>query len=109
MGRPMDRTTQVSSTSNVIAGVLPDPKQAAEHFRARVAFETDAWDVHEDLKAGSKDIVVVDARKPKSFEEGHIPGALNIPYREIGAATLNAILKDKLVVTYCASRNSGTA
>lgn len=45
----------------------------------------------------------VDARDPKLYAEGHIPGAVNIPFEKLSEnrATLDSIPKTDLVVTYC--------
>ncbi len=47
-----------------------------------------------------KDIVFVDARNPGRFEAGHIPGAMNIEWRQI-LEREDEIPKDKSVVLYC--------
>jgi rhodanese-related sulfurtransferase len=51
-----------------------------------------------------KKIMVIDARDPTQFSKGHIPGAVNIEWRQI-VAHRNEIPKDRLVVVYC---NSGS-
>ncbi len=45
---------------------------------------------------------VVDVRQPDEYDAGHIPGAVNIPLREL-AASVDEIPTDTPVVTYCAS------
>ncbi len=47
-----------------------------------------------------KDIVFVDARNPERFEAGHIPGAMNIEWRQI-LERQDEIPRDKSVVLYC--------
>lgn len=46
--------------------------------------------------------VVLDVRSPEEFREGHVPGALNIPYDEIDAS-LDSLgqYRDREVVVYC--------
>lgn len=78
-----------------------DPALAARHFQWRLGFETDPADVHADLSAGVADFVLVDARTREEFAAGHIPGAVNLSYREIDEATLGMLPPDQLVVTYC--------
>ena len=48
------------------------------------------------------DTVVIDVRTPREFTAGYIPGAINIPHRDIinGSANLQAY-KDKNIVFYC--------
>lgn len=46
--------------------------------------------------------VLIDIREPGEFAEGHIPGAINIPIRDI-PESLNHIPTDRPVFIYCAS------
>lgn len=46
--------------------------------------------------------VLIDVREVDEFEDGHIPGAINIPLRAL-AQNLNMIPTDKPVMVYCAS------
>lgn len=34
-------------------------------------------------KLGDDDLQIVDIRPPRAFEQGHIPGAINIPFGEL--------------------------
>jgi len=45
-------------------------------------------------------VVVVDGRPPADFAQGHLPGALSIPFGEI-SERYQALPKDKLIVVYC--------
>ena len=47
-------------------------------------------------------LFVLDVRTPKEFAEGHVPGAVNVPYDQI-ASQLALIPKDRDVVLYCRS------
>ena len=77
------------------------PAEAAAHFEAEFRFETDCWDVHEALETGA-DFVLLDVRSPALFAKGHIPGAVNLPYRKIVASKLAAYPPETIFVTYCA-------
>jgi rhodanese-related sulfurtransferase len=79
------------------------PADAVKHFAARLAFETDPSDVHADMQKGVQGFVVVDCRSPASFAKGHIPGAINLPYRTMNAETTAKLPKEKVIVTYCTS------
>ncbi len=46
--------------------------------------------------------LVIDVRQPAEYEEGHIPGAINIPLREL-AANVDKIPTDQAVYVYCKS------
>jgi rhodanese-related sulfurtransferase len=54
-------------------------------------------------------LFVLDVRSPEEFKEGHVPGAVNVPYDQI-ATRLSEVPKDKDVVLYCRSgRRAGIA
>jgi len=57
-------------------------------------------ELKEKLDAGA-DLVVVDVRSKEEFEQGHIPGAISIPYSEM-KARYRELPRDKEIITYCA-------
>ena len=71
-----------------------------QHYADKLAYEIDAWDLAVALRDGER-VVVVDARAPEAFAREHIPGAVNVPHRTMSAATVAAIDRSALVVTYC--------
>ncbi len=78
-----------------------DPATALAHFERRLGLETDCSDVHESLK-DRLDFVLVDVRGPKPYGAGHMPGAVNIPYRTMTAERMAEYPKDTAFVVYCA-------
>jgi rhodanese-related sulfurtransferase len=46
---------------------------------------------------------VVDVRTPQEFASGHVPGAINIPYEEVGKRTAEIGPSSTPVVLYCRS------
>ena len=71
-----------------------------KHYEDKLAYEIDSWDQHVALDTG-ENIVVIDARSASAYSAEHIPGAVNVPHREMSAATTSGIDRDALVVTYC--------
>ena len=51
-----------------------------EFYKAKLNYETDAWDLFEALNNGEP-IVVIDARSAEAYEIEHIPTSINIPHR----------------------------
>ena len=48
--------------------------------------------------------IILDTREQDEFDEGHIPGAILIPYTEIENKAIELIPdKDKLILVYCRS------
>jgi rhodanese-related sulfurtransferase len=70
------------------------------YYLAKLAYETDPWDLRVALEAGEA-ILVVDIRSPEAYQREHIAGAINIPHRTMSAETTRHIDKNALVVTYC--------
>ena len=70
-----------------------------EFYEHKLAFETDSWDLSELLKKGN--VIVVDARSAEAFRREHIPGAVNIPHREMSRQTTKGLSSDQLYVIYC--------
>ncbi|GIF40919.1 rhodanese-like domain-containing protein [Actinoplanes xinjiangensis] len=74
---------------------------AIEHFSNRLRFETDVSDVHHDLEAATPGLVVVDSRSTEAWNQGHLPGAIHLPTREIAARAATTVPSGSAVVTYC--------
>ncbi|MGI5502703.1 rhodanese-like domain-containing protein [Lentzea sp. CA-135723] len=88
--------------TNALRFPAADPKIAAEHFAAELAFEADPDDVHRDLLDGTATgYVLVETRAPEAFAQARIPGAINLPYRDL-PDTLD-LDPDLVYVCYCES------
>lgn len=92
-------------TSPVTALPPADSATALAHFRRRLSLETDCADVHQALAAAGDDgagFVLLDVRSPALYGRGHVPGAINLPHREIEPTRLTRWPADVLFVVYCA-------
>ncbi|WMN61392.1 rhodanese-like domain-containing protein [Pseudoalteromonas xiamenensis] len=69
-------------------------------YESKLAYEMDAWDLHEAMKAG-QDVVVLDVRQTPSFNKKHIDGAVSYPHKNITAENLADFNQNTLYVTYC--------
>ena len=78
------------------------PADALAHFNRRLAFETDCSDVNAALQNGEQDFLLLDVRNAAAFAAGHVPGALNLPTREIDAQRMAQFPSGSLFVVYCA-------
>ncbi|MCW2290757.1 rhodanese-related sulfurtransferase [Pseudomonas sp. BIGb0408] len=79
-----------------------EPAVALAHFSRRLSVETDCSDVHQSQQAGEVDYLLVDVRNPQAFATSHVPGAINIPSREITAERMADFPAETLFVVYCA-------
>ena len=43
---------------------------------------------------------LIDLRTPESFQKGHIPSAINIPYSQLPTKSLSTFSKD-IIILYC--------
>jgi rhodanese-related sulfurtransferase len=88
--------------SRVLEIPAAKPKAAKKHFSAKLALETDASDVHEDMKNGVKGFTLLDARRPESFAREHIKGAEHFWHNEISKKSAKRLSKKQVYVVYCA-------
>ena len=77
------------------------PADAAAHFTARLAVETDVSDVHAALETGRPGFVLLDSRSAQAWAQGHVPGALHLPGREVPDRAAAELDRSVPVVTYC--------
>lgn len=73
---------------------------ALSYFSAKLTFETDSSDVYAAQKAGDT-FVLVDVRGDAAWQQGRIPGAIHMPYRQIADRAPQEIPLDVPVVVYC--------
>lgn len=73
---------------------------ALAYYSAKLRFETDASDVYAAQKAGDV-FVLVDVRSVEAWEQGHVAGAVHMPYRDIATRAPQEIPAGTPVVVYC--------
>jgi len=88
--------------TNALRFPAADPRAAAAFFAAELSFEADPDDVHRDLRAGdTAGYVLVETRAPEAFAQARIPGAINLPYRDLPADL--DLDPDLVYICYCES------
>ncbi len=70
------------------------------HYRRKLAYEMDSWDLHAALGSGEP-VVVVDGRSEEAYAAEHIPGALNLPHRRISSDSTALLDTSMTYVCYC--------
>ena len=59
-----------------------------------------------ELMEADSDYILLDVRRDDEFEEGHIPGAINIPNESIGTEDIAELPdKNQTIYVYCRSGN----
>lgn len=71
-----------------------------EFYQRKLSFEMDPSDLFDAMKMGER-VKPIDARKSYGFENEHIPGAINIPHREMSEESTSHLSKDIVYVVYC--------
>jgi rhodanese-related sulfurtransferase len=94
-------TTTLPSRFPVTEHPAADSAEAAAHFQSLLRFETDCWDVHEELETGQPTFVLLDVRGPDGFAAGHVPGARNLPHGRINDRNLAEFPPGTTFVVYC--------
>lgn len=69
-------------------------------YENKLSFEIDSWDLKVALEAG-ENVVIIDSRSAEAYAKEHIPGAINLPHRQMSDATTAHLDRKALVVTYC--------
>ncbi len=82
-------------------GVAAAAADAVEHYEAKLAYETDCWDVNAALQRREPNFVVLDVRSPALFAAGHVPGAINLPHGRIIERNLQTYAGSTVFVVYC--------
>ena len=73
---------------------------ATDYFRAKLAHETDAWDLRVMLRERN-DMVIIDARSDAAYAQEHIPQAVSFPHSKMNAASTKNLDPAALYVIYC--------
>jgi rhodanese-related sulfurtransferase len=79
---------------------IQDPQKARAYFESKVAFTTGPMELSQQLESHSMNIV--DVREAEDYEQGHIPGAINLPHGTWDNP--RGLAKDKTNVVYCYSQ-----
>jgi rhodanese-related sulfurtransferase/DNA-binding transcriptional ArsR family regulator len=90
----------VSALGRVAESQVKDVQRLVrDHLTARDDIEPiSRVELSKRLREGS--VTVVDVRPPEEYAAGHVPGAINLPLRNIGAR-LEGLPKRREVIAYC--------
>jgi rhodanese-related sulfurtransferase len=95
----MTQTTELAASA--LFQHVATQAEAVAHFRGRLGFESDVSDVAAALALPEPGFVLVDTRSEASWAQGHVPGAIHLPWRRIAAEAAERIPAGTPVVVYC--------
>jgi rhodanese-related sulfurtransferase len=81
--------------------VTPTEPTARIHWIGPFADYRHPEDLAADIAAGIPNLVIVDARYRETFAREHLPGAINLPVREIDEKATAHLSRDAEYVVYC--------
>ncbi|MBB5855341.1 rhodanese-like domain-containing protein [Amycolatopsis umgeniensis] len=94
----------------VLTSPALDSATAAAHLRAELALDVDPDDLIRDLTADTqRGYVVVETRAPEAFASARIPGAINLPYRDLTPESVSNLDRSLVYVCYCESIHCNAA
>lgn len=76
------------------------PARLKRYFEEKLAAELGPHNVKRLIDSGEKHFVILDVRSPEGYREGHVPGAVNIPFEEL-PNRLKELPKTKEIISYC--------
>ena len=76
------------------------PTRLKRYFEDKLAAELGPHNVRRLLDAGGRDVVILDVRSSEGYLEGHVPGAINIPFEEL-PRRLKELPKSREIISYC--------
>ena len=56
-----------------------------------------------ELRENKEDFTLVEVLEPNQYEDGHIPGAINVPITDLENQAPEKLKKQDLILVYCAS------
>lgn len=85
---------------------IQDTAKAVQYFSEELNFKTNPHGTKHVVDGTIKNVTIVDVRTAEAFAEGHIPGAINIPYDKFNGFDGNetefpSLRKDGFNYIYC--------
>ena len=81
--------------------VTPAEPTARIHWVGTLVDRRHPADLYAEIVSGTPNLVVVDARYPEAFAREHLPGAINLPPRQLDETTTAGLSREALYVVYC--------
>lgn len=89
------------TTSNVWKYTAKNTEEIHKYYYQKLHFETDCYDVYQDIQSKSNDFILVDVRSEEDYNAYHAQGAINIPNRQITKEFMSQYSPTTKFVVYC--------
>lgn len=102
----------MTTESRVLTFPPLDTETAVARLRGELALDVDPDDLNRGITAGAQHgYVVVETRAPEAFASARIPGAINLPYRDMTPESVVHLDLDRdlVYVCYCESTQCNAA
>jgi len=76
------------------------PARLKRYFEDKLAAELGPHNVKRLMDSGDRNFVILDVRPAKAYTQGHVPGAVNIPFEEL-PSRMKELPKSKEIIAYC--------
>ena len=76
------------------------PSKLKQYFAAKLAAELGPHNVKRLLDERRRDVILLDVRSEEGYREGHLPGAINVPFEGL-PARLKDLPKQSEIISYC--------
>jgi rhodanese-related sulfurtransferase len=96
-------------SANVSANGTEEIKQAVVAYYEKMpdnSYKIPEPELKKLVDSKDTNIYILDIRDNKDFVKGHIEGAKNIPFKEVGSS-LSKLPKDKQIIVYCYTGQTG--
>ncbi len=88
------------TTKRPASAIRVTPAQLTRYFEAKLAAELGPHNVKRLMDSGDRNFVILDVRSSQGYREGHVPGAINIPFEEL-ATRWKELPKQREIISYC--------
>src|SRR5690349_5410151 len=72
----------LSSANTAPQPGIQDTDKAVKFFEEELNYKTNPYGTYRVVKGEVQNVTIVDVRSERDFAEGHIPGAINIPFEK---------------------------
>lgn len=98
--------TGCSTSKRTHLNEVQNTRSAAQYFKDELAFTANPSSMKNAVKNKDSSILIIDLRKREHYKQGHVPGAINLPFDEWNnfdgsKVDFSKLDKNKMHLVYC--------